>query len=156
MKNLFIDSFLLVLKLACYIIPLMIILEFSKENDHIESISNSIYKVLKKYGYSKAAVFPLLIGVLFGITYGSGVIVQSNKEGRLEGEDKRLLSDFLNICHAIPEDTLLFATLNTPNFIVVSLFFICIALPRLLLAFIANKYLPDSNKIDSNSYAPFK
>ena len=53
--------------------------------------------------------FSLGVGVFLGITYGAGVLIKEAQSGSMSRKDLFYVSTFLMICHAIIEDTLLFA-----------------------------------------------
>jgi len=59
-------------------------------------------------GLQRDSVFSLLAGVIFGISYGAGVLISEARSGRITGRQAFLVALFLAVCHAIIEDTLLF------------------------------------------------
>ncbi|MGB9826707.1 MAG: hypothetical protein ACPLRU_08540, partial [Desulfofundulus sp.] len=63
-------------------------------------------------GMSEAAAFPLLTGLIFGILYGAGVIIEEARSGKLSRREIWLLNLFLGLTHAIVEDTAIFVTLG--------------------------------------------
>ncbi len=52
--------------------------------------------------------FSIIVGVILGITYGAGILIQEAKSGAISKRDLFYIGTFLMICHAIIEDTLLF------------------------------------------------
>jgi len=52
--------------------------------------------------------FSIVVGVILGITYGAGILIQESKSGAISKADLFYIGTFLMICHAIIEDTLLF------------------------------------------------
>lgn len=94
--------------LLAIVIPLMIALEVLKEAKILERLARRAEPVAGRLGLSGRATFPFLAGLVFGLAYGAGVIIESAREGELSQADRRLLCIFLVACHAIFEDTLLF------------------------------------------------
>lgn len=108
------------------IMPLMIALECSRRYGLLERIVKTAAPVLKKMGLGESSVFPLIAGVLFGISYGAGVLIGESRKGRISSDQAFLIAIFLGLFHAIIEDTLLFAAQGAVWWILV--------LPRLFLA----------------------
>ena len=54
---------------------------------------------------------------VLGISFGSGLIIDSAREGRITRKDGLLLTAFLAPCHAVFEDTLLFVPLGVNPFV---------------------------------------
>jgi len=52
--------------------------------------------------------FSIIVGIILGITYGAGILIEEAKSGKISKEDLFYIGTFLMICHAIIEDTLLF------------------------------------------------
>ncbi|GAW91150.1 nucleoside recognition domain-containing protein [Calderihabitans maritimus] len=65
------------------------------------------------------ASLPLLAGLIFGITYGAGVILQAARDGHLSKRDLYLISTFLVIFHSLFEDTMLFVAIGANGFILI-------------------------------------
>jgi hypothetical protein len=63
---------------------------------------------------------PFLAGVIFGMVYGSGVIVTRIREEGLPRRQVALLAGILCMGHALPEDTLLFVGLGANGWLVVA------------------------------------
>ena len=57
-------------------------------------------------GMTEEIATPTLVGFLFGIAYGSGVILRETRRRRLERRQVFLMSVFLSQVHAIVEDSL--------------------------------------------------
>ena len=118
----------LLFKIMLYLVPFMIVMEIFRHSEQLQKFSHWFSRFLKPLGFSSAAVMPLFIGLVFGLTYGSGTIIQYSREGVLTEKDKKRLTTFLNICHAVPEDTLLFYFIGASFFL--------IAIPRLLAGYL--------------------
>ena len=80
LKDSFLGSLNSILSMAKIIIPLMIIMEILKDSNILERISKRLNPISKFFNISNEAVFPLMIGLIFGLVYGAGVIIESMKE----------------------------------------------------------------------------
>ncbi|MHB8157836.1 MAG: nucleoside recognition domain-containing protein, partial [Desulfocucumaceae bacterium] len=87
------------------IIPIMIVMEIAREYKMLELFSKKTAPVLKLFGMSPEAAFPLLAGFFFGISYGAGLIIEAAESGRITWRDMFLVNVFLAVCHAVVEDT---------------------------------------------------
>ncbi|TCO69691.1 nucleoside recognition domain-containing protein [Marinisporobacter balticus] len=107
--------------IAIIVIPLMIVLQVANDYQALNKIAEYFNFFIKLFNVSKAAIFPLLVGIIFGISYGAGVIIQSSKEGNLTKKDLILLATFLVTCHAVVEDTLLFVAIGANGTVLLGL-----------------------------------
>lgn len=112
LKESFTGSFSSVLTLAKIIIPLMIVMEILKDSNILNKVSKKLNYIFKSLNISDAATFPLIIGLLFGLSYGAGIIIESAEENNLSKKDLYILMIFLIACHAVVEDTLLFVVVG--------------------------------------------
>ncbi len=105
-------SFGSVLTLAKIIIPLMVVMQILKDSNILDKISQKLSYVSKSLDIADEAIFPLIIGLLFGLSYGAGIIIESTEENNLSKKDLYILMIFLIACHAVVEDTLLFVVVG--------------------------------------------
>ncbi|WP_110943031.1 nucleoside recognition domain-containing protein [Inediibacterium massiliense] len=119
--------------IAVIVIPLMVILQLAKDYHILNKIAEKFIFITKLFSISKEAIVPLLVGLIFGISYGAGVIVQSSKEGDLTKVDLVLLITFLVTCHAIFEDTLVFVAVGANGYLLLGI--------RLLMAIVITYFL---------------
>lgn len=117
-----------ILQLSLIIIPLMIVMQVLKDYQWLDRLTGALRPLGDKMGIRKEGLFPLLVGILFGISYGSGVILQSVESGEMDEKDRLLVAVFLVLCHAVFEDTLVFAAVGANGFILLG--------TRILAAFI--------------------
>lgn len=110
----------LIWNMAEIVIPLMIFIEILKAFNILEKITGWLHWTVKPFGMPPAAVFPLLVGLTFGLVYGAGLIIQAAKEGTLEKRDLYLISLFLIINHSAIEDTLLFVAIGAKGLILLA------------------------------------
>ncbi|MDA8234847.1 MAG: nucleoside recognition protein [Clostridia bacterium] len=108
----------LVWQMAVIVIPLMVCMEIMKDLQVLDKVSGWFHWTVKPFAMSPAAVFPLLVGLVFGLAYGAGFIIQAAKEGTLGKRDLYLISLFLVVNHSAIEDTLLFAVVGANGWVV--------------------------------------
>lgn len=85
------------LKIIILISVLIFIMDFIKTRKFVLDSQKNVSK-----GFS------IVVGVILGITYGAGILIQEAKSGAISKADLFYIGTFLMICHAIIEDTLLF------------------------------------------------
>lgn len=112
-------SALNLLIMAAIIIPIMIMLEIARDLKMLDRFSSKVGPVLKIFGMSPEAAYPLLAGFFFGISYGAGVIIEAAGSGRISWKDMFLVNVFLAVCHAIIEDTALFIAVGANPLIII-------------------------------------
>ncbi|WP_352418401.1 nucleoside recognition domain-containing protein [Proteiniborus sp.] len=101
-----------VLNIAKIVIPLMIVIQILKDLDILGKLSLRMKPLARFLGISEESTFPLIIGLILGLAYGAGVIINSAKEGNLNKKDLYLVVIFLVACHSVFEDTLLFVAIG--------------------------------------------
>ena len=101
-----------ILSMAKIIIPLMIAMEILKDAKILEKFSKKLKPLAKLFDISNESVFPLMIGIVFGLVYGAGIIIESVGEKNLSNKDLYVVMIFLVACHAIFEDTLIFVAVG--------------------------------------------
>ena len=105
-------SFKTALMILAILTPIMVTLEIVKDTNVLEKLAAFSAPLMRRLSLSPEASFPLLAGVVFGISYGSGVILQVAKEGRINQRDLLLLSIFFGACHGMIEDPAIFAAIG--------------------------------------------
>lgn len=120
--------FKVLLQMAIIITIILVILEILRALGVINFLNKILYKITKGLGISEGASLPLFIGFFIGITYGAASIIESYQRNDMNRKDVILVSTFLCLCHAIIEDTILFAAIGANIFI--------ISFVRLLIAII--------------------
>jgi hypothetical protein len=146
LKEAFIGSFLSVKQIALIVIPIMISMEILKDLGVLDRIAQLFSPVVKIYGLKKEAGFPLLIGIIIGLSYGAGVIFRSAKEDNLPKRDLYLITYFLVSAHAVFEDTAIFVAIGVSGALLLT--------TRLFLAalftYIASKLIKEEPDIGVN------
>ena len=126
LKKWFIDIFLLSGKIM-FLITLLMILQRLLEEFGITIFLSRIMKYpLMLLGIPRQAAFLWIIANTLGLAYGSGVIVDHVKRGRLSHKHSDILNYHIAVSHSLLEDTFLFMAIG------VSIWWITI--PRIILA----------------------
>lgn len=103
-----------ILQLALIVIPLMMLVQYVKERNYLERLSKALAPFTKLLGVRPNASMTLAAGLLIGLAYGAGVMIQAVREDGVSKRDITLSFIFLMACHAVIEDTLLFLPLGIP------------------------------------------
>lgn len=109
----------LMLKIFLIVMPLIMFLEWAKSQRWFGRFINATNPVFRPIGFRPHALFPLLIGILFGIAYGAGVLIPQSRSGDLDAKQVFLIAAFLGLCHAIIEDTFLFVALGANGLVII-------------------------------------
>ncbi|MGI6037778.1 MAG: nucleoside recognition protein [Limnochordia bacterium] len=116
--------------IAFVVIPLMIILEIARANNWLEQIIGYIYPPFRALGLSKEGTFPVLVAFIFGLIYGSGVIINNVREGKLNPVEIQIIGVFSALCHSVFEDSFIFMAIGVPGWILI--------VPRLVIAILSS------------------
>lgn len=125
-----------VLLMGAIIFPLMVLLEFLNSFSFWREAGKKL-RGLRELGMSEAAAFPLLTGLVFGLLYGAGVIIEEARAKNLAPREVWMLNLFLGLTHAVIEDTAIFCALGA-NFLVI--FFGRLGLTVFLIYFLAKLF----------------
>ncbi|MCK1998270.1 nucleoside recognition domain-containing protein [Psychrobacillus psychrodurans] len=103
-----------VIQLAVIVIPLMVIIQFLKDRNYLQKFSEKLAPFTKIIGVKPNASLTLVAGLVIGLAYGAGVMIQAVQEDGVSKKDATLAFIFLVACHAVVEDTLIFVPLGIP------------------------------------------
>jgi hypothetical protein len=103
-------------KTFCIVIPLMTVLEFVRTGPWLDRLTDASARPLRALGLERESVLPFWAGVILGIAYGAGLIIDATENDNFHGRQAFLVSVFLGLAHALIEDTLLFAALGASLF----------------------------------------
>ncbi|MFD1739373.1 nucleoside recognition domain-containing protein [Bacillus salitolerans] len=116
--NILIDAFskagLGIFQLAMIVIPLMIVIQLLKDLQWLSMFSKWMSPFTRLLGMKENTSTTLAAGLLFGLAFGAGVMIQAAKEDGVSKKDLTLAFIFLVSCHAVVEDTLIFIPLGIP------------------------------------------
>lgn len=103
-----------ILQLLIIVIPLMIIVQYLRDFHWLDKLSGWLAPLTKVIGVKPNAAMTLVAGLVIGLAYGAGLMIQAVKEDGVSKKDATLCFIFLVACHAVIEDTLIFVPLGIP------------------------------------------
>lgn len=122
------NSLILSLKVVVIISVLMVVQRLLEEFGILKWLSSLLGPVMDVFGLPRQVAFLWLVGNTLGLAYGSAVLMDYAKQGRLTEKEADLLNFHLAISHSQLEDPLLFAVLGLPV--------LWLIIPRIVLAII--------------------
>lgn len=132
-------AFIAVLQLAAVIFPLMLIMQFFRELGWIDIVSKVFSPFTRFLGMQKNTSFTLVTGLVIGLAFGAGVMIQAVKEDGVSKKDTILALIFLVTCHAVIEDTVIFIPLGIPVLPLLAIRFVTAVLLTVVIATIWNR-----------------
>ncbi len=90
------------------LIPLMIIVEILMVYNIMEKVADKLQFIAGALGMQKQSIFPLLVGVVMGVTYGAGTLIEINSRTPIPKKDFVLIGIFMFLCHGIIETAFIF------------------------------------------------
>jgi len=106
------------LTITMIVVPLMIFIETFKRSPFWDVFCNNVAKIIKYLGFSKNSAIPLVAGVIFGLIYGAGTMMDEVKKGLINTKEIILINIFLVLSHAMIEDTAIFVAIGA-NFVII-------------------------------------
>jgi hypothetical protein len=98
----------LLLKVLIIVVPIMVVLELFEGSRPFRALVRGWARLTSRLGMTEKTAIPTLVGFLFGLAYGGGVIIRETKRHELERRQVFLMDVFLSQVHAIVEDSLVF------------------------------------------------
>ncbi len=98
------------------ILVLQTLLEIVKGMGWIHAVIRLLAPILRVFGLRERPGIPWLTGVVFGLIYGSAVIVEEIREGRLTKEETEKLHLSIGINHSFIEDPIILMALGISFF----------------------------------------
>lgn len=145
-----------VLQMAMIIIPLMIFIEVFQDLHLLDRMTAFLTPLTRLFGLPREGNLPLLAGLLFGISYGAGIIISSAQDGELSLDDIFIINLFLIICHSLLEDTLLFAAIGAKWLpILLTRLMMAILVCTLYARIVRRNLMPVSSKDRMRGLLPF-
>lgn len=106
-------SFLRVsLMVVMIVTPIITLMELLRLYKLLDPLLNPLHRLFGWMRIRKESVVALFVGILFGIAYGGGVLLEEKRSGALNRRDALLVGIFLSLSHALIEDTLLFVAIG--------------------------------------------
>jgi hypothetical protein len=88
------------------VVPVMVVLELFEGSGPFSALLRGWSRLVGPLGLTEETAGPTLIGFLFGLVYGGGVIIRDTERHGLGRRQVFLMSVFLSMVHAIVEDSL--------------------------------------------------
>ncbi len=128
-----------VFQLALIVIPLMVAIQIMKDLNWLNWFSKVMSPFTRMLGMKENTSTTLAAGLVFGLAYGAGVMIQAVKEDGVKKKDLYLAFIFLVACHAVVEDTLLFIPLGIPIWPLFLIRLVTAIVLTMLVAYIWNR-----------------
>ncbi|MBR0599139.1 nucleoside recognition domain-containing protein [Sinanaerobacter chloroacetimidivorans] len=144
-QEIFLGCISTILSLLKILIPLMIVVEILMVYNVMEKLANRLQFLAKLMGMKNQSIFPLLVGVIMGVTYGAGTLIEINRQTPIPKKDYALIGIFMFLCHGIIETAFIFYVAGAN--------IIAITIGRLLIAFVVTALaarLPMIRKMEDN------
>lgn len=138
-----------VYQLAIIVIPLMVGIQLLKDLKVLQWFSKIMSPFTRMLGMRENTSTTLAAGLLFGLAYGAGVMIQAVKEDGVSKKDITLAFIFLVGCHAVVEDTLIFVPLGIPVLPLLLIRLVTAILLTVIIGFIWNRRVVAKNKSSS-------
>ena len=94
--------------LLIVLIPLFVLIEILVKTNAMEKLAKKLAWFGRLIGISPKAVFPLLVAIVMGVTYGAGTLIELNKTNPLSKRDFAIIGIFVYMCHGMVETGLIF------------------------------------------------
>jgi hypothetical protein len=123
-----ISTFYLIVKVVLILIGLNFLHKILDEFAINTWLARFMSPLLRMFGLPPKASFLWIIANVIGLAWGSSVLIEETRQGKITQQEADILNHHVAISHSLLEDTLLFIAIGA------SLFWI--VFPRLLLAFL--------------------
>ena len=128
-----------IFQLALIVIPIMVGIQIMKDLHWLDWFSKMMSPFTKMLGMKENTSTTLAAGLVFGLAYGAGVMMQAVKEDGVKKKDLYLAFIFLVACHAVIEDTLLFIPLGIPIWPLFLIRLVTAIVLTIIVAFVWNR-----------------
>ena len=122
------------LKVAAVLVPALVLYDLLAPSPLFARFGRALAPWLGRLGMSPPCTVPLAAGFFLGIIYGAGVILPITEEKRIGPDELHSVGLFLCTCHAVIEDTFLFAWIGATSPLEVAGRMLLLAGVRLTLA----------------------
>ncbi|MBU8908654.1 nucleoside recognition domain-containing protein [Desertibacillus haloalkaliphilus] len=128
-----------ILQMGLIVIPIMMFIQIAKDLGWLATFSRWMSPFTRLLGIRENTSTTLASGLVFGLAFGAGVMIQAAKEDGVKKKDLYLVFIFLVACHAVIEDTLIFIPLGIPVLPLLLIRLITAILLTMLIAYIWNR-----------------
>jgi hypothetical protein len=104
-----------------WLIPFFVVFQLLTDSGWLARLSRLMNPVLRPLRLPGEAAVPMVGTVVVGLTYGSGMLIQAAKEGKLSRNELTVICVTSGICHAVIEETVLFAAAGTSGTLVLAI-----------------------------------
>jgi hypothetical protein len=101
-----------VLQLALVVVPVMLFIQVLKDLGVLDRFARMVRPLMQPLGVAPRGAVTMAGGLIFGLAFGAGVIIEQVREQKFEKRELTLMILFLCACHAVVEDTLIFIPLG--------------------------------------------
>lgn len=102
------------LQFSVIVFLLMMMIQMLRDLRVLDFISQKLATSMHFLGIPERGAITMAAGLLFGLAFGAGVIIEQAREQAFSKRDLYVMLLFLSGCHAVLEDTLLFVPLGIP------------------------------------------
>ncbi|MDA8229005.1 MAG: nucleoside recognition domain-containing protein [Desulfitobacterium hafniense] len=128
-----------IVQVAIIVIPVMVFIQILKDRNWLQVFSRWMSPATRALGMNENTSLTLVAGLIFGLAYGAGVMMQAVKEDGVSKKDLYLAFIFLVSSHAVIEDTLVFIPLGIPVWPLLVIRVLVAVLLTVIVALIWNK-----------------
>jgi len=101
-----------VFQLALIVVPVMLFIQVLKDLGVLDGFARLVRPLMRPLGVAPRGAVTMAGGLIFGLAFGAGVIIEQVREQKFEKRELTLMILFLCACHAVVEDTLIFIPLG--------------------------------------------
>lgn len=123
-----IATFWLILKIIIIIISLQVLHNVLDEYKILDLLSKGMKPLMRLFGLPLQSSFMWLVANVVGLAWGSAILVEYVKSGKVNKYEANLLNHHIAVSHSLLEDTLLFMAIGVNAF--------WITFPRIFLAIV--------------------
>ena len=105
-------SFSLLLRVFVIVVPMMVLLEVFEGSRPFRRLVRLWARLMAPLGMTEEIATPTLVGFLFGLAYGGGIIIRETRRRSMSRRQVFLMSVFLSQVHSIVEDSLVFVAVG--------------------------------------------
>lgn len=144
-----------IVQMALIVIPLMIAIQFMREKGCLDVFSNWLAPFLKVLGMSRNTSMTMACGLIIGLAFGAGLMIQAKEEDGISNKDMHLALIFLVSCHAVFEDTLIFVPLGIPVWPLLVIRLVTAIILTMLISFVWKQLEYRKERKHAHSYNTF-